>query len=255
MNDTQTFQFGGTEVRAVLRDGEPWFVGRDICWALGITNPSDALAKQVPAEWKGVETVYTPGGPQRLSVVNESGAYRLIMRSNKPQAVTFQNWLAGDVLPQLRRTGRYDVAEAAVERGVELPALLKQTTQALEQMIALNREQAAKITADAPKVEAFDAAMSAAGCHPLNAAAKVLGHGPNRFTARLRELGVLMYVTNELGGRCNVPQQRHIDAGRFVLKTYPTWDAHGRRFTAYTTYVTPKGLEWLRSVLGALATL
>ena len=68
----------------------PWFIAADVCKALGITNARDALAKCLDDEEKGVERIYTPGGPQNLRIVSESGMYALTMRSNKPQAKRWQ---------------------------------------------------------------------------------------------------------------------------------------------------------------------
>ena len=76
----------------------PWFIAADVCKALGITNARDALAKCLDDEEKGVERIYTPGGPQNLRTVSESGMYALTMRSNKPQA---KRWHSQQAVPQV----------------------------------------------------------------------------------------------------------------------------------------------------------
>jgi prophage antirepressor-like protein len=74
---------------------------------LGIANARDALAKSLDDDEKGVENIYTPGGPQKMSVINESGLYTLILRSNKPAARPFRKWVTAEVLPAIRKTGFY----------------------------------------------------------------------------------------------------------------------------------------------------
>jgi hypothetical protein len=74
---------------------------------MGIANARDALAKSLDDDEKGVENIYTPGGPQKMSVINESGLYTLILRSNKPAARPFRKWVTAEVLPAIRKTGSY----------------------------------------------------------------------------------------------------------------------------------------------------
>lgn len=106
------FKFeSATPVRMFNIDGNPWFAASDICKALGLTNSRMSL-KALDDDEKGVSSTYTPGGSQSVSVINESGLYTLILRCR--DAVTpgtipyrFRKWVTGEVLPQIRRTGRY----------------------------------------------------------------------------------------------------------------------------------------------------
>lgn len=109
--DLQSFSFNDELVRLIMRDGEPWFVAADACRVLGILNPSDALADFDDDE-KGIASSDTPGGQQQLLVVSEPGLYRLIFLSRKANAKPFQRWVRHDVLPAIRKTGRYGAAEA-----------------------------------------------------------------------------------------------------------------------------------------------
>lgn len=96
-------------VRTIMIDGEPWFVAKDVCDILDIKNPSDTLRK-VLSDWeKGIEIVYTPGGPQQMGIVNESGLYHLIFVSRKPEAEAFRRWVTQDLIPSIRKTGRYEI--------------------------------------------------------------------------------------------------------------------------------------------------
>lgn len=108
MNNLQIFnssEFGN--VRTVTIDGEPWFVGKDVAEALGFTNPRDAISTHVFDEDKGVESIDTLGGKQKMTVVNESGLYALIFGSRLKSAQRFKHWVTSEVLPTIRKTGGY----------------------------------------------------------------------------------------------------------------------------------------------------
>lgn len=110
MSALQIFDYDDQQVRVqVDATGEPWWVARDVCNVLDISNHSDA-AGRLKADEKGVGKTETPGGVQKMLLVNEKGLYRLIFRSNKPEAEAFQDWVFGEVLPQIRRTGQYVAA-------------------------------------------------------------------------------------------------------------------------------------------------
>lgn len=110
MNEVQVF--GNTEfgnVRALTVDGEPWFVGKDVAEALGYVETAKAIREHVDTEDKGVSEIDTPGGTQKMVTINESGMYALIFGSKLDSAKRFKHWVTHDVLPSLRKTGRYSV--------------------------------------------------------------------------------------------------------------------------------------------------
>ena len=100
------FNFGTHAVRVVMRDGEPWFVASDVADALGYLTAKDA-ARNLGEHQKGGHILPTPGGEQRVTIINESGLYRLVLRSRKPEAEKFSDWVTGEVLPSIRKTGSY----------------------------------------------------------------------------------------------------------------------------------------------------
>ena len=102
------FSYEDKEVRTVLIEGEPWFVAKDICDILEHTNHIVAL-QMLDEDEKGVSKVYSLGGYQDTNVINESGLYNLIFRSNKPEAKAFRKWVTSVVLPAIRKTGYYAV--------------------------------------------------------------------------------------------------------------------------------------------------
>lgn len=109
-NNVLDFNFEGHDVRAIAIDGEPWFVGKDVATALGygkgksITN---AVTNHVDDEDKGVTKIVTPGGRQKMIIINESGLYSLILSSKLDSAKRFKRWVTSEVLPSIRKNGGY----------------------------------------------------------------------------------------------------------------------------------------------------
>ena len=96
------------KVRVIMRLGDPWFVAKDACDCLEITNVSQAC-QTLDEDEKGIYKVYTLGGSQDMMLISESGLYTLIMRSNKPEAKVFRKWVTSEVLPSIRKTGGYGI--------------------------------------------------------------------------------------------------------------------------------------------------
>ena len=115
MNQMEIFknpEFG--TIRAVEIDGEPWLVGKDVALALGYKNPQEAIRNHVDAEDKGVSEILTPGGMQKLPIINESGLYSLVLSSKLPKAKQFRRWVTSEVLPSIRKHGAYLIKAEAV---------------------------------------------------------------------------------------------------------------------------------------------
>jgi prophage antirepressor-like protein len=106
------FNFQSSEVRTVTRDGEPWFVLADVAEILGFSRSRDA-ARVLDDDEKGAHIVRTPGGDQEVTIISESGVYALALRSRRPEAKPFRKWVTSEVLPAIRKTGRYEAATAA----------------------------------------------------------------------------------------------------------------------------------------------
>lgn len=106
MSALMQFHFDSTDIRVMDRNGEPWWIARDVCDPLGLDNVSQAVGKLDPDE-RGIISSDTPSGPQDMLVINESGLYSLILRSRKPEAKRFKRWITHEVLPSIRRTGAY----------------------------------------------------------------------------------------------------------------------------------------------------
>lgn len=234
MNALTPFAYVDQEVRTVLVDGEPWFVAGDVAQILGYSATA-AMTRSLDDDEKGVQSLHTLGGDQSLTVVNEAGLYSAIIRSTIPQAKAFKRWVTHEVLPQIRRTGKY---------GSELPASF---AEALELAAAQARQieaSEAELVAARPKVEAFDAFMDADGFYPMDAVARILGMGRNTLFRHLRDLGILQRGSN-------LPY-RQFDHHFKVTTSYWT-DSAGQDHTTYTTRVLPTGIDYLRKRLAQTA--
>ena len=106
------FDFEDQAVRVVMRDGAPWWVVADVCRVLEIGNPRDAISRLDDDEKDGVGITDAIGRNQTVNAINESGLYALVLTSRKPAAKRFRKWITSEVLPSLRRHGRYDMSGA-----------------------------------------------------------------------------------------------------------------------------------------------
>lgn len=112
---TWTSPTGALLRQLATADGDPLFVAKDVCEALGLGSVSTACRK-LDEDEKGSDTITTPGGPQKLVTVTEPGLYKLIMRSNRPDAAAFTRWVTHEVLPSIRRTGNYQAPKPGLVR-------------------------------------------------------------------------------------------------------------------------------------------
>lgn len=216
-------QFG--EVRTVTIDGDPWFVGKDIAEALGYRQPSDAVRTGVSAGQRRSLRIPVNGpvAEKAMSVISEAGVWRLVMRSNKEQAIVFQDWLAEEVIPAIRKTGRY------VAMTMTKSQALKQLG---EEMLkhAATAEELERVRPRAELMELFD------DKHGLDvgAVASLFGYRAHQFHEMMRTWGATYYN----GNRQLEPSDYWVDRG---------WLS--RRNTR-TTVVTPEGLQHLENIIG-----
>lgn len=122
-NQPAVFSFTGSSIRVIDKSGEPWFVAKDILDALDYSESSKSsrATSHVPEEWRGLHPIHTPSGEQQMTVLSEAGMFFFVNRSDKPKALPFQKWVAGDVLPSIRRTGDYTVPQAPPPAELSVP--------------------------------------------------------------------------------------------------------------------------------------
>ena len=137
-------------VRVIMRCADPWFVAKDACDCLEITNVSQAC-QTLDDDEKGIYKVDTLGGSQDMMLISESGLYTLIMRSNKPEAKVFRKWVTSEVLPSIRKTGSYSVAQTTLAIPKTLPEALRAYADEVERREAAEKRA---ITAEVERDEA-----------------------------------------------------------------------------------------------------
>lgn len=124
-------EFGN--LRCIEKDGEPWFVGKDVAMALGYSNTRDALSRHVDVEDKGVVNHDTPSGIQKMTIINESGLYSLILSSKLESAKRFKHWVTSEVLPCIRKTGGYVVGQENMPKEVLLAHAVLESQKIIEE--------------------------------------------------------------------------------------------------------------------------
>lgn len=142
MSQVQIFndeEFG--QVRTLVIDGEPWFVGKDVAEALGFTNPRDAISTHVFDEDKGVERIDTLGGKQNMTIINESGLYALVFGSRLESAKRFKYWVISEILPSIRKHGIY-----ATDNVID--NILNNPDFGIQLLTKLKEERAARVEAE-----------------------------------------------------------------------------------------------------------
>ena len=234
---TKEFLFNDQQVRTVVRDGEPWFVGKDVADILGYSDTAQAVRKRIDDEDKGVVEMTTPGGKQNMVVINESGLYSLILSSKLPTAKAFKCWVTSEVLPTIRKHGAYMDTDI-IEKSLADPDFLIQLATTLKEEKQRRMEAEAKIAADEHKVDFYDAVGNTSATLTVERFAKLvteklgINTGRNRMFQWLRKNGFLQAN--------NMPYQRYINNGWF--KTYEVIKA-GHAFTVPS--ITGKGQQKL----------
>lgn len=256
MEDIQIFnskEFG--DVRALELNGAPWFVGKDVAEALGYgvgKSLANAVSKHVDEEDKGVTEMMTPGGVQKVIIINESGLYSLVLSSKLPSAKKFKHWVTSEVLPTIRRHGAY-MTEEALEKAITSPDFLIKLATNLKEEKEKRLEAERKIEADRPKVTFANAVNVSKDGMLLGMLAKLLHQngvdiGQKRLFQWMRDKGYLM----KNGTDKNMPTQKARELGLFKVKERAIDNPDGSVRLTRTTLVTGKGQEYfINKFLGA----
>ena len=233
MNELQIFEnpeFG--RVRTTVIDGEPWFVAADVCHALDIGNPSDAL-NRLDSDERTLVSIEGASNGKPVNGVNEPGLYSLVLGSRKPEAKAFKRWITHDVIPAIRKTGGYHVPQSPEEQMAQgllaAQKLLAEKDKRIEEM------RPKEIFADAVSVSKTDILIG-----DLAKLIKQNGHdiGQKRLFAWLREKG---YLVKRKGLDWNMPTQRAMEMKLFRVKETVVTHSDGHTTVSKTTKVTGKG--------------
>lgn len=247
MNKIKVFNnpsFG--EIRTIVMNSEPWFVGKDVAEILGYAKARNAISAHVDPEDKKDAPIQGPlGGTQTMTIINESGLYSLILSSKLPTAKKFKRWVTSEVLPAIRKHGAY-LTEQKVEEILTNPdAIIKLATQLKEEREA--RKQAEQlIEAQKPKVIFAEAVSASKTSILVGELAKILrGNGipigQRRFFQWLRENG---YLIKRKGTDYNMPTQRSMELGLFEIKEGSYVNGDGVNVITKTPKITGKGQNY-----------
>lgn len=233
------------QVRVVMIDGEPWFVGKDVADILGYTNSRKAIADHVDEDDKGVTKCDTLGGVQDLVAINESGLYSLILSSKLPTAKRFKHWVTSEVLPSVRKHGAYMTPET-VEKVLSDPdTIIRLATQLKEEREAKARLEARNAILE-PKALFADSVAASDSDILIGELAKILRQngiqiGQNRLFRLLREKG---YLCKAKGLSYNLPTQRSMEMQLFRIAENAVSKPDGTVLVTRTPRVTGRGQQY-----------
>ena len=238
MNNLQVFsnpEFG--QVRTVVKDGEPWFVAKDVCDALEILNPSDALKRLDYDE----RARFNLGRQGETNMVNEYGLYNLILGSRKPEAKTFKRWITHEVIPSIRKHGGY-LTPAKLEEVLLNPDTIIQLAQNLKaeqervRMLELETKKQAQIINEMrPKATYYDLVLQSKSAVSISKIAKDYGMSGQALNKLLCELGVQykqggVWLLYQKYADKGYTQSKTIALPENVTKMHTNWTQKGRLF-------------------------
>jgi anti-repressor protein len=240
MDQIKIFEYDGSDIRTIIRDGEAWFVAKDVCAVLEISNSREALSR-LDTDEKGVSITDTLGGRQVVQVVNECGLYALIFRSRKPEAQIFKRWIIHEVLPTIRRYGAYIVPER-LDDYLNNPGMLSSLARAVRSERRKRNALEQQLILLQPKAAFADAVSNSMDAIPVGDMAKLIcqsGYyiGRNAFFAYLRDNG---WLIRQNCHSWNMPTQRGMERGLFIIvETFR--DVQKKEVLHRTTMITGKG--------------
>ena len=235
-NKLMTFEnaaFG--KIRTLTIDGEPWFVAVDVCRALEIGNPTDAM-RRLDADERTLVSIEGASNGLPVNAVNEPGLYTLILGSRKPEAKAFKRWITHEVIPAIRKRGVY-ITDEKLKLLAEKPEMLDVLIQALYILAAEKIQHDEEHKALLPKAEYYDAFVEPGDCTNIRTTAKELQVPERAFCRFLLEARFLY--------RCPagnlMPYNKPGNEGLFIVRDYVKNGHKG----AYTL-ITPKGKNLFR---------
>ena len=233
MNELRLFNFENNQVRTLLINDEPWFVGKDVAEILEYTNTAKAIRDHVDEEDKLTERIVLSGQNREVIFINESGLYSLVLSSKLPSAKKFKRWVTSEVLPQIRKTGSYATPQLT---GEELMA------KALIEAKSVLERQNKQIIEMKPKAIFADAVAASDSSILIGDLAKLIKQngtdiGQKRLFERMRNDGYLI----KTGTSKNMPTQKAMEKGLFEVKERVISNPDGSTRITRTTKVTGQG--------------
>lgn len=228
------------EVRTLMIDNKPYFVGKDVAEILGYANAPKAIRDHVDDEDKLTERIVLSGQNREVIFINESGLYSLILSSKMPNAKKFKRWVTSEVLPTIRKTGGY-VANDDLFIQTYLPYADESTKSLFRVTLNTINQLNHKIETDKPKVQFADSVANTENLIDIGTLAKLINDkykklGRNKLFVWLRDNGYLRHN--------NEPYQRYINSGIFTTREY-VYNTRTGNAIGIKTYVTPKGQAYI----------
>ena len=242
----QTWNYESSEIRTIQKDGEPWFVGKDVATVLGYAKPENAIARHVDDEDKSTTPFQGTAYETRATIINESGLYSLILSSKLPTAKKFKRWVTAEVLPSIRKHGAY-MTDQTLERALTSPDfLIELATQLkaeqaqrkqLETTVAVQNQQIAELQ---PKASYYDVVLNCKDLISIGKIAKDYGWSAQKLNEYLHKHGVqykqgktwLLY--QDYAGMGYTSTKTHVyhgdDGMEHAAEPHTYWTQKGRLF-------------------------
>lgn len=228
-------QFG--KVRAINIDGESWFVGKDVAEALGYNDTDQALRRHVDKEDKLTRNFNGSGQNRKMTTINESGLYSLVLSSKLPTAKAFKRWITSEVIPSIRKTGGYIMGQEEMS-DIEL---LSRAMLVAQNQIAQRDSRIAEME---PVVDFAQRCLLAEGAVTTTSIAKNYGFSATKLNQLLKGLGVQYKVGNQW-----VLYSQYQDCGYTETRRTPIQKKNGEMVLVSETLWTPKGIEFIDRML------
>ncbi|HFD0500444.1 TPA: phage antirepressor KilAC domain-containing protein [Enterococcus faecium] len=244
MNTPQIFNFEQNEVRTILVNDEPHFVGKDVAEILGYSKPRNAISTHVDEEDKQDAPIQGDlGGKQKMTIINESGLYSLILKSKLPSAKKFKRWVTSEVLPAIRKHGGYLTPEKVEEALLNPDTIIQLATQLKEERTGrLIAEQ--KIAEYEPKISYLDSILSSTDSVTISQIAADYGMSPQQMNKLLHKLGIQKKVGNQW-----LLCKKHMNQGYTKSHTTEIPKADGGTKIVMNTKWTQKGRLFIYELL------
>ncbi|WP_285005130.1 phage antirepressor [Lactococcus formosensis] len=242
MNELQNFNFNGKQLRTVLIDNEPFFVGKDAAVAIGYKNFRDALKSHVKDKYKRESRITTPSGAQKITVISEPGLYQLAGESKLPSAEPFQDWVYEEVLPTIREHGAYmtDSKAQDVLSGNGLADLLLQAGNQIKKLESEKEAMKIELEEATERTRYLDLILESPDKMTTTQIAFDYGMGAPTFNKLLASLKIQRKVNGQW-----ILYRQYMGKGYTKTETFPITHKDGRRGTTTNTVWTQKGREFL----------
>lgn len=234
MEVPQIFSFENNQVRTILINDEPYFVGKDVANVLGYSNTKDALLRHVDSEDKMGSRITTSGQSREMTIINESGLYSLILKSKLPNARKFKRWVTSEVLPTIRKTGSYTNVPRSFAEALRLAADLEEEKMMFEQKVAEYE----------PKITYLDTILASKDAVTTSQIAADYGMSAIQLNKILHHLGVQRKVSGQW-----LLYKKHMNCGYTKSHTSEILQTDGTKKIVMSTKWTQKGRLFVYNLL------